>query len=120
MTTKRPDLYAILGVLPSATQAEISHAYRALLRRHHPDTRGPADESQSAASDTTLQQVLVAYTVLRDPARRADYDREARPRTHPTHRRPPQAYNSHGAYGQPPIVAGPVRWHRASEPPPSQ
>ena len=53
--TKRPDLYAILEVPPSATQAEISHAYRALLRRHHPDTRAPDHESQSAASDTTLQ-----------------------------------------------------------------
>jgi len=31
MTTERADLYATLGVRPSATQAEISHAYRALL-----------------------------------------------------------------------------------------
>jgi len=36
MTTKRLDPYAVLGVPPSATQAEISHAFRALLRRHHP------------------------------------------------------------------------------------
>lgn len=116
MTTKRPDLYAILGVPPSATQAEISHAYRALLRRHHPDTRTPDDESQNAASDTTLQQILAAYTVLHDPARRADYDRETRP-IHPTRRRPQQPPNRYGAYGQPPIIAGPVRWHRAPDPP---
>ena len=98
MTSKRPDLYAILGVPPSATQAEISHAYRALLRRHHPDTRAPDDESQSAVSDTTLQQVLAAYTVLRDPARRADYDREARPPVHPAHRRRPQQALNHTAH----------------------
>src|SRR4030095_13045867 len=42
MTTERPDLYAILGLAPSATQAEISHAYRSLLRQHHPDTRAPS------------------------------------------------------------------------------
>ena len=118
MTTKLPDLYAILGVEPSATQAEISHAYRALLRRHHPDTRVPADESQSVVSDTTLQQVLGAYTVLRDAVRRADYDRETRPRRHQARQQPQQAPNHYGAYGQPPIVAGPVRWHRAHPPSP--
>jgi curved DNA-binding protein CbpA len=117
MTTKRPDLYAILGVPPSATQAEISHAYRALLRRHHPDTRALDDESQGALSDTTLQKVLAAYTVLRDPARRANYDRETRPRVHPARRRSQQALDDHGAHGQPPIIAGPVRWHRTPHPP---
>jgi curved DNA-binding protein CbpA len=117
MTTKRPDLYAILGVPPSATQAEISHAYRALLRRHHPDTRAPNDESQSAVSDRTLQQILAAYTVLHDPGRRAHYDRETRPRIHPARRRPQQPLNQHDAHGQPPIIAGPVRWHRAPDRP---
>ena len=116
MTSKRPDLYAILGVPPSATQAELSHAYRALLRRHHPDTRAPDDEPQNAASDTTLQQVLAAYTVLHDPARRADYDRQTRPPAHPARRQPQPPANRHGAYGQPPIIAGPVRWHPAPRP----
>ena len=120
MTTKRPDLYAILGVPPNATQAEISHAYRALLRRHHPDTRAADDDSQSAMSDTTLQRILAAYTVLRDPARRADYDREARPRVHPARRQPHYPLNHNGASGHPPIVAGPVRWHRTPDPPPSE
>ncbi|HJQ01505.1 MAG TPA: J domain-containing protein [Jatrophihabitans sp.] len=119
MTAKRPDLYAILGIAPSATQAEISHAYRALLRRHHPDTRAPDDESQSAVSDTTLQQILAAYTVLHDPARRADYDRGTRPPLHQARRRPQQPSNRAGGYGQPPIIAGPVRWHQAPHPPPA-
>jgi molecular chaperone DnaJ len=66
MTSKRPDLYAILEVSPHATQAEIGHAYRSLLRRHHPDTRAPVDESHSASSDAALQLILAAYTVLRD------------------------------------------------------
>ncbi|MGW5237754.1 J domain-containing protein [Monashia sp. NPDC004114] len=110
MTTPRPDLYTVLGVPPTATPAQISHAYRALLRRHHPDTRASVDASDPALSDTTLQQVLAAYEVLHDPARRAHYDRQAtasRPETsdarpRPDHRRAPS---------QPPIVAGPVRWH---------
>ena len=85
MTTERADLYVTLGVRPSATQAEISHAYRALLRRYHPDTR-PDDESQNATSDAALQHVLAAYTVLHDPRQRADYDRRRRPPA-PQHRR---------------------------------
>jgi curved DNA-binding protein CbpA len=119
--TKRPDLYAILGVPPSATQAEISHAYRALLRRHHPDTRDPHDELQRAVSDAALQQVLAAYTVLHDPDRRAAYDQEneppAPPPARPARRRSQHAPNRHGEYGQQPIIAGPVRWHRARHPP---
>ena len=42
MTNKPPDPHAILGVLPTATHAEITHAYRTLLRQHHLDTRAPA------------------------------------------------------------------------------
>jgi DnaJ-class molecular chaperone len=113
MTSERPDLYAILDVSPHATQDEISHAYRALLRRHHPDTRGPADESQDAGSDAALEQVLAAYTVLHHPARRAHYDQEVRRRSQPSPRQLPQPLNHDRAKGQPPIVAGPVYWQRA-------
>jgi curved DNA-binding protein CbpA len=69
-----PDPYRVLGVSATASPAQITHAYRARLRAHHPDTR----ESQaSPAADEGLQQVLAAYAVLRDPARRAEYDRRA-------------------------------------------
>ena len=112
MTSKRPDLYAILEVSPEATQAEIGHAYRSLLRRHHPDTRAPVDESHSDSSDAALQLILAAYPVLRDPARRAHYDREVRRRSQPPPRKPPPPLNQHRAYDQPPIVAGPVYWQR--------
>lgn len=110
--TKQPDLYAVLGVPPTATPAEISHAYRVLLRRHHPDTRGPDDGSSDAGSDTALRQVLAAYTILRDPARRADYDRDTAPATPPARPERQQAPYVRGQHSQPPIVAGPVRWHR--------
>lgn len=113
MTMEQPDLYAILGVSPSATPAQIRSAYRALLHRHHPDTRSPEDESHGAGSDTALQQVLAAYTVLRNPARRADYDRETTAPRHPARPRRQHAPNNIDAYDQPPIVAGPVRWHRS-------
>ena len=107
MTTPLPDLYAILGVPPTATQAQISRAYRALLRRHHPDTRALQDESEHVVSDTTLQDVLAAYQVLHDPAQRAAYDRQAttaRPR-------PQQRLDDDRARRRPSIIVGPVRWH---------
>jgi DnaJ-class molecular chaperone len=81
------DHYAILGVDPDATDAQITHAYRVLLRRHHPDTRDVAtDGDQAATEDTRLQHLLAAYTVLHDPRQRADYDRHRRPPA-PQHRR---------------------------------
>ena len=65
------DPYAVLGVPSTASQAEITHAYRTRLRSHHPDTR---DAPSSRWADDHLRDVLAAYALLRDPARRADYD----------------------------------------------
>ena len=39
MRIERQDPYAVLGVTPTASPAEISRAYRALLHTHHPDDR---------------------------------------------------------------------------------
>jgi len=115
MATPRPDLYAILGVRPDATQAEIGHAYRSLLRRHHPDTRALADVAQRTLADAALQRVLAAYRVLGDPSRRADYDQHVRPPTRPTSPPQPPRTTAPGYHTdrQSPLVAGPVRWHHA-------
>jgi DnaJ-class molecular chaperone len=105
------DLYATLGLSSQATQGEIRRAYYALMRHHHPDTRTRADVTDTDAN-ATLQQVIAAYTVLGDPARRAVYDRSTTPqqaRT-PTSTRPPRRFAWRGPE-QPPIQAGPVRWH---------
>ena len=64
--------FSMLGVSPTATPAEITHAYRRQLRDHHPDMR--SQESNSAA-DEQLRQVLEAYALLRDPHQRTAYDR---------------------------------------------
>ena len=117
MTTQPTDLYAILGLNRHATQAQISHAYRTLLRRYHPDTRTPGDSSQDAVSDAALQQVLTAYAVLRDPGRRADYDQRYTMQQSPTRPSPtiaeaePVFVSWTGPVDEPPLRAGPVRWN---------
>lgn len=69
--TSQPDYYAVLRVKPAATQREISRAYRALMRTHHPDVDGGA----TGVQDGELLGIMQAFAVLRDPARRAAYDR---------------------------------------------
>jgi DnaJ-class molecular chaperone len=101
------DPYSVLGVPPTATQAEITHAYRRRLRDHHPDTRSQASND---TADERLRQILAAYATLRDPRRRAAYDRThpAREDTGPV-RIPVNRVKS---AGDPPLRAAPVRWHR--------
>ncbi|MCQ4121574.1 J domain-containing protein [Rhodococcus tibetensis] len=70
----RNDFYDILGLSRSATQTEITRAYRRRLREFHPDTRAAGIDAQP--SDELLQHLLAAYAVLRDPGRRAEYDRQ--------------------------------------------
>jgi curved DNA-binding protein CbpA len=113
MTDRPPDLYAILGVDHDASQDEISHAFRALLRRHHPDTRG--EVSAGETSDLALRDVVAAYGVLRDPIRRAMYDSrllEQNRRTSVEAPRVSVAVRAHRSADEPPIVAGPVTWQR--------
>lgn len=65
------DWYAILGVDPKASDAEIGRAFRSLARRYHPDVGG--EPSAGRFSD-----VAQAWEVLRQPSSRADYDRRRR------------------------------------------
>ncbi len=112
MRTQLADHYAVLGLLPDASTAQISHAYRALLRQHHPDTRPIEHAHQAAASDIALQQTLSAYAVLGDAARRADYDRRRSPTSERDTRQNRPAHRTHADPTlDPPIQAGPVRWH---------
>jgi curved DNA-binding protein CbpA len=72
-TPPKPDLYTILGVTTAASSYDLDHAFRVLVRRHHPDTRQQSESGTDA--DRRLHQILTAYATLRDPTRRAAYDR---------------------------------------------
>ena len=62
----------MLGVAPDAPQAQLKAAHRALVRRHHPDL---VDADERADATRRIQQINVAYGLVRDSARRAEYDR---------------------------------------------
>lgn len=63
------DFYGILGVQRTASDEEIRSAFRTLAFQWHPD-RNPG----SAEAQTKFVQIANAYEVLKDPARRRDYD----------------------------------------------
>jgi molecular chaperone DnaJ len=64
------DYYETLGVARTATEADLKSAFRKLAMQHHPD-RNPGD----AASEGKFKDINEAYEVLKDPQKRAAYDR---------------------------------------------
>jgi len=116
------DFYAILGVAPDADAGQITHAFRRLARVLHPDT--PATARADADSER-FTQVVAAWRVLHDPARRAAYDR-TRPRTTPTipdrpvsdlhEHRAPEHHSSEHQRDDAVLVAGPTIIHARPAP----
>ena len=64
------DFYAVLGVPRTATDDDIKQAYRRLAMQYHPDKNGGSKEAEEK-----FKEVIEAYDVLRDPQKRAAYDR---------------------------------------------
>ena len=78
-----PDHYATLGLSPTSEDVVIRAAYRALIRRYHPDGNA------STAAAARARAINAAYEVLIDPERRAQYDalRSSEAWPHPPKRR---------------------------------
>jgi molecular chaperone DnaJ len=66
---KTADYYATLGVPRDASEADIKKAYRKLAMEYHPD------RNKSHDAEERFKRLTEAYEVLRDPDKRAAYDR---------------------------------------------
>ena len=60
------DYYKVLGVVSTASDKEITRAYRKLAKQHHPDT--------NPGSEERFKEISAAYDVLGDAEKRKEYD----------------------------------------------
>jgi curved DNA-binding protein CbpA len=67
--TQYKDYYALLGVDPGASTAQIKSAYRKLAKQYHPDV------NNSPGAAEKFREITEAYDTLTDPDRRRRYDR---------------------------------------------
>jgi curved DNA-binding protein len=63
--------YEVMGIKPTATQAEIKEQYRHLARLYHPD-KDPGNK----VAERKFKELTEANEVLSHPKKRAAYDRE--------------------------------------------
>ena len=68
--SRKATYYDVLGVSRDASEGDIKKAYRKLAMEHHPD-RNNGDK----AAEERFKELTEAYEVLRDPDKRAAYDR---------------------------------------------
>ena len=64
------EFYSVLGVTREASDEEIKKSYRRLAMQWHPDKNGGSSDSEER-----FKEITEAYDVLRDPQKRAAYDR---------------------------------------------
>lgn len=64
------DFYELLGVSRDADDGAIKAAYRKLAMQHHPDRNGGCKDNEAK-----FKAVSAAYECLKDPQKRAAYDR---------------------------------------------
>jgi len=63
------DYYELLGLARDASADDIKKAYRKLARKYHPDV------SKEAQAEARFKEIAEAYEVLKEPEKRAAYDR---------------------------------------------
>src|SRR5215217_3514292 len=63
------DYYEVLGVPPSASEKDITRAYRKLAKQFHPDAN-PGDQ----AAEERFKEISAAHDVLGDADKRKEYD----------------------------------------------
>ena len=76
--------YHTLGITTNATAEGVKRAYRALVKKLHPDLF-PIESSAQVEAQRRIRDVNVAYAVLSDPERRESYDAELNIHTNREH-----------------------------------
>lgn len=92
--------YEILNVAPTSEDIVIRAAYRALMAKYHPD-KYPGEKQ---FAERMARDVNEAYEILRDPKRRAEYDKNFKVRRD-THRESHNRASSESAGPADPISA---------------
>ena len=64
------DYYEILGVGKTAGEKDLKAAYRKLAKQYHPDAN-----QHDTAAENKFKEVSEAYDILKDPQKKAAYDR---------------------------------------------
>ncbi len=62
--------YDVLGVSKTASDADIRTAFKTLALKHHPDKN-----FNDAEATKRFKEINEAYSILKDPAARAQYDK---------------------------------------------
>ncbi len=94
MSVEYKDYYQILGVDRNASQEEISKAYKNLARKYHPDLNKDNPEAEKK-----FKEVNEAYTVLKDPEKRKQYDQLGADWEHGQNFDPRNFRNMHFTFG---------------------
>lgn len=89
------DYYKVLGLERNATAADIKQAYRKLAHKYHPDV------STNPDGEEKFKEIGEAYATLKDPQKRAEYDKLGQ-RSHHEDFVPPNdwqnAFNQSGSF----------------------
>ncbi|WP_147820869.1 DnaJ C-terminal domain-containing protein [Salidesulfovibrio onnuriiensis] len=89
MSVQYKDYYKILGVSRTASQDEVSKAFKKLARKYHPDLN-PNDKG----AEDKFKEVNEAYEALKDPEKRKMYDQFGSGYQHGQNFQPPPGFEN--------------------------
>lgn len=95
--------YDILGVAKTATAEDIKDAFRERAKQTHPDA-----STSSSSQSREFQELVDAYRVLRNDAKRREYDRGQEGSSRKMHSRPSGPGSSTSMHGEGTAGAAPA------------